>query len=124
MREGKLNNMHLVLLIEDDEKKALKINGFLYENGCSAVITDSLEKAAGLLERHKFDAVYIEMFMRAVTGFEVAIELRKLSADTPLIVFCGGSGSASGSVFSNKNGMFLATEEKKSFELEKYITRP
>jgi len=115
-----MNKMHLVLLVEDDEKKAFKIKGFLYENGCSAVITDSLEKAAGLMALHKFEAIYIEMFMRAITGFEVATELRKQSADIPLIVFCGGSGEASVGMFSNENGMFLATEEKKSFELEQY----
>ncbi len=115
-----MNIMISVLLIEDDDKRALKVNGYLYESGYSAVITETLEKAVRVMAIRKFDAIFIEMFMRTITGFEVASELRKQNADTPIVVFYGGSCDNSGGIISNENKVFLATGEKRSFELKKY----
>jgi len=116
-----MGDIHSVLLIEDDEKRALKINRYIHENGGSALVVATVEKACEAMACQEFDAVFIEMFMRAITGFEVVAELRKRNADTPIIVFYGGPEVNDGGLFSNRNGVFFATEEKKSFELEKYI---
>jgi len=112
--------MQTVLLIEDDGKRALKINGYLNENGYSAVITETLEKALRIMARRVFAAIFIEMFMRTITGFEAASELRKLNADIPIVIFFGGSSDNSGGIISNENNIFLALGEKRSFELKKY----
>lgn len=111
---------NIALLIEDDQGKLLKIKEYISANGCLTKTAGSLEEALSMMALQKFDAVFIGMFMLTITGFEVAREIRKQDAETPLIIFYENNARYHTDKFSNDTDIVFVLDEKASFEIKKY----
>jgi CheY-like chemotaxis protein len=82
----------LILLVDDDQMLVEMVRSKLEKLGYEIVATTNPVEALGLLRKNpaRFDLVFIDFRMPAMTGDELAREVKSIRSDIPVIV-CTGS---------------------------------
>jgi CheY-like chemotaxis protein len=79
----------MLLCIDDDEDVLECEKGFLESFGYTVLTAPSGGKALELASIHSFDAVILDYFMPEMNGQEVAIEMKRLRPQAPMIMLSG-----------------------------------
>lgn len=84
------NMMHSILLVDDD-KEVLLINGaFLKEKGFLVSMANTVDKAIKIIEDKTIDCIVLDVMMPDVNGFEGLEKIRKI-CDAPILFLTGRS---------------------------------
>ena len=79
----------VLLCIDDDEDMLECEKSFLESFGYSVLTAGSGGKGLELASRHSVDVVILDYFMPEMNGQEVAIEIRQLRPQAPIIMLSG-----------------------------------
>jgi CheY-like chemotaxis protein len=83
-----------VVLCIDDNQDVLKCErAFLESFGYTVLTASSGGKGLDLASSHAVDVVILDYFMPAINGQEVAMELRRLRPQAPIILLTEGLGA-------------------------------
>jgi signal transduction histidine kinase/ActR/RegA family two-component response regulator len=78
------------ILVVDDERQVRELMGEILEfEGCEATLAENGNEALRLFESGKFDAVFTDVGMPGMNGWELARALRELDSEVPLAVITG-----------------------------------
>jgi signal transduction histidine kinase len=78
------------ILVVDDEPQVRELMGEILEfEGCEATLAENGNEALRLFEAGKFDAVFTDVGMPGMNGWELARAIRALDRDVPLAVITG-----------------------------------
>src|ERR1700735_5128825 len=81
-----------VLLCIDDNEDVLECEkSFLESFGYSVLTAASGGKGVELASKHSVDVVIVDYFMPEMNGQEVAIEMRRLQPQAPIIMLSGAA---------------------------------
>ena len=82
-----------VVLCIDDNKDMLECErAFLESFGYTVLTASSGGKGLELASNHSIDVVILDYFMPAINGQEVAMEIRRLKPQAPIILLTEGQG--------------------------------
>jgi two-component system, cell cycle sensor histidine kinase and response regulator CckA len=79
----------MLLCIDDDEDVLECEKAFLESFGYTVLTAPSGGKALELASTHSFDVVILDYFMPEMNGQEVAIEMKRLRPQAPIIMLSG-----------------------------------
>ncbi len=82
----------VVLCIDDDQDVLECERAFLESFGYTVLTAPSSGEGLNLASTHSVDVVILDYFMPAMNGQEVAIELRRLRPQAPIILLTEGLG--------------------------------
>ncbi len=82
--------MAAILLIEDDETMNEMLSEVLESRGYHVTRTYNGNEALKLLNTESFDLILTDMLMPDKEGVETIMEIKNLSASTPVIAMSGG----------------------------------
>jgi CheY-like chemotaxis protein len=78
------------ILVVDDEQQVRELMGEILEyEGCEATLAENGNEALKLFEAGKFDAIFTDVGMPGMNGWELARAIRALDRDVPLAVITG-----------------------------------
>jgi signal transduction histidine kinase/ActR/RegA family two-component response regulator len=78
------------ILVVDDELQVRELMGEILEfEGCEATLAENGNEALRLFESGKFDAVFTDVGMPGMNGWELARALRELDSEVPVAVITG-----------------------------------
>lgn len=78
------------ILVVDDEPQVRELMGEILEfEGCEATLAENGNEALRLFESGKFDAVFTDVGMPGMNGWELARALRELDSEVPVAVITG-----------------------------------
>jgi signal transduction histidine kinase/ActR/RegA family two-component response regulator len=85
-----------ILVVDDEESVRHLLRDLLEEEGCEAVVAQSGREALSLFERESFDAVFTDVGMPDMNGWELSRAVRQRNRNIPVAVITGW-GEAVGS---------------------------
>lgn len=85
-----------ILVVDDEEHVRDLLRDILEAEGCGVSLAEGGREALSLLERENFDAVFTDVGMPEMSGWELARAVRKRNSNIPLAVITGW-GEAVGS---------------------------
>jgi CheY-like chemotaxis protein len=98
-----------VLLVEDTEVNALVIQAQLAQLGCSCDVASDGEQALHMLERNRYDLVFMDCMMPGIDGYEVTrrVRLREQAQGTQRVPIVALTANAmiDGPALSRRAGM-------------------
>src|SRR5215210_6484117 len=100
-----------VLVVDDEAYVRELLRDILENEGCQAVIADDGQKALALFDAGKFDAIFTDIGMPEMSGWELADAIRARDSHVPLAVITGW-GEAVGSA------------EQKGAQIDWVVTKP
>jgi YesN/AraC family two-component response regulator len=78
------------ILLIDDERLPLKTREMILQmRGYDVVATASGKEAIAIFANEDFDLVITDFLMPVMTGLDLAAEMKKQSADTPIVLLAG-----------------------------------
>jgi len=83
-----------ILIVDDEELIADTLTEILKRNGFNAMGTYSGKQALQVAKRFHPDYLLADVLMPFMNGIELAIEIRKMSAKTKILLFSGHVNSA------------------------------
>lgn len=88
--KGRVPQMH-VLVVEDNEMNRKVLDAFLRKAGHKATVLDKAEKAFDLLERHQFDAIFMDINLNGIDGIKATEMIRKTEEidSIPIVAITG-----------------------------------
>lgn len=93
------------ILVVDDEESVRELLGDLLESeGCRVYLAQGSREALALFEGHQFDAIFTDVGMPGMSGWELAQAIRERSQTIPIAVITGW-GEAVGSDEQKKAGV-------------------
>jgi CheY-like chemotaxis protein len=79
-----------VLLCVDDSSAILNYERALFEmSGYIVVTAESSREGLRLAKNHQFDAVLLDYSMPEMNGHQLALEIRRIRPETPVVTFSG-----------------------------------
>ncbi len=83
----KLEKTYRVLLVEDNKTNQMIARSLLEQVGIESIIANDGKEAVEQYEKHKdnIDLILMDLHMPVMNGYEAAEEIRKLSADVPIV---------------------------------------
>jgi CheY-like chemotaxis protein len=90
------HNQPKVLVVDDEESIRELLRDLLESEGCRVYLAPGGREALGLFEAHQFDAVFTDVGMPGMSGWELAHAIRKRNETIPIAVITGW-GEAVGS---------------------------
>jgi two-component system response regulator HydG len=78
--------MAAILLIEDDLTFSRILKGFLTKNNYTVIVANTGQSGLASFQEKKFDLVLLDYRLPDTTGIEVLIELKSISANTPVLI--------------------------------------
>ena len=91
-----------VLIVDDNfVNREVALEAFEFA-GARASTAESGEVALDMLRAETFDLVLLDLFMPGIDGFEVGVELRRISPETPIVVFSAADDAGC----ERANGLF------------------
>lgn len=100
------------ILVVDDEEHVRKLLGdILQAEGCKAVLAERGQKALELLQKEKFNAVFTDVGMPEMSGWELAEEIRKTDKKIPIALITGW-------------GDVVSSDEQKNAEIDWVVPKP
>jgi CheY-like chemotaxis protein len=100
-----------VLVVDDEAYVRELLRDILENEGCQAVLADDGQKALALFDSGNFDAIFTDIGMPEMSGWELADAIRKRDSSVPLAVITGW-GEAVGSA------------EQKGARVDWVVTKP
>ncbi|HEX8774652.1 MAG TPA: response regulator, partial [Pyrinomonadaceae bacterium] len=100
-----------VLVVDDEAYVRELLRDILENEGCQAVLADDGQKALVLFDAGNFDAIFTDIGMPEMSGWELADAIRARDSDVPLAVITGW-GEAVGSA------------EQKGAQVDWVVTKP
>jgi signal transduction histidine kinase/ActR/RegA family two-component response regulator len=97
VNEAHNNNQLRMLVVDDEECVRDLLRELLESEGCTVSIAAGGREALALFESREFDAVFTDVGMPGMSGWELARAIRQLSKGTPIAVITGW-GEAVGSI--------------------------
>ena len=89
-RHMRLKPQHKIVLCIDDNEDMLECErAFLESVGYTVLTAPSGGKALELASVHSVDVIVVDYFMPEMNGHEVAIEMRRLRPQAPIIMLSG-----------------------------------
>ncbi len=82
----------IVLCIDDDQEVLECERAFLESFGYTVLTASSWGKGLEMASIHSVDVVILDYFMPAIKGQEVAMEMRRLRPQAPIILLTEGQG--------------------------------
>src|SRR3954454_13978164 len=79
----------VIIVAADDDDVRSQLELALGDLGYEVVSAASGPAALEIAERRRFDAVFTDIMMPGMTGYELAAELRKLTPATPIVCSTG-----------------------------------
>ena len=79
----------IVLCIDDDEDVLECEKSFLESFGYTVLTAPSGGKGLELASQHSVDVVIVDYFMPGMNGFELAVQMRRLTPGAPIIMLSG-----------------------------------
>ena len=74
-----------ILLVEDNNINQLVASQLLKHAGFSVTLADNGQQALDLLAKDKFDAIFMDIQMPVMGGYEASEKIRQFDSDTPII---------------------------------------
>jgi len=90
------HNQPKILVVDDEESIRELLRDVLESEGCRVYLAPGGREALGLFEAHQFDAIFTDVGMPGMSGWELAHAIRKHSETIPIAVITGW-GEAVGS---------------------------
>jgi DNA-binding response OmpR family regulator len=88
-----------ILLVEDDEDFSSELADYFHdEEGFSVIRAPNGRAALKVFDPDRVDVVLTDLFMPAVDGIELIMQLRRLSAGVKIIAMSGGGTATAGNV--------------------------
>ncbi len=78
-----------ILVVENEEATALALQGTLKEQGYRVTLTRSPHDALELAEQIRFDLIFIDAELSAMTGLELYLAIKEVTPDTVAIMISG-----------------------------------
>jgi signal transduction histidine kinase/ActR/RegA family two-component response regulator len=100
-----------VLVVDDEAYVRELLRDILESEGCQAVLADDGQKALALFDAGSFDAIFTDIGMPEMSGWELAHAIRERDSRVPLAIITGW-GEAVGSV------------EQKGAQVDWVVTKP
>ncbi|HEX8708238.1 MAG TPA: ATP-binding protein [Pyrinomonadaceae bacterium] len=85
-----------ILVVDDEEYVRDLLRDILEKEGCQVVVAEGGREALSLFEQSQFDAIFTDVGMPEMSGWELASAIRALNSSIPLAVITGW-GEAVGS---------------------------
>jgi CheY-like chemotaxis protein len=104
-------NQARILVVDDEEAVRELLRDLLEAEGCRVYLAPGGREALGLFEVHQFDAIFTDVGMPGMSGWELAHAIRQRNEEVPIAVITGW-GSAVGS------------DEQKEARVNWVITKP
>ncbi len=82
---------NIVLCVDDKEAILCLLESALEQFGYTALVASTGREALWLATQHRVDAVILDYVMPVMGGGEVALEMKRLHPDVPIILFSGSS---------------------------------
>lgn len=99
-------------LVVDDERPLQQLLQEMFETeGHEVVIAGGGVEALALFDGRKFDAVFTDLGMPGIDGWELARRLRERDKQIPLVVITGW-------------GEIISAEEKAAAQVDEVLTKP
>jgi signal transduction histidine kinase/ActR/RegA family two-component response regulator len=100
-----------VLVVDDEAHVRELLRDILESEGCQAILADDGQKALALFDAGKFDAVFTDIGMPEMSGWELAHAIRERDANVPLAVITGW-------------GEAVGSNEQKEAQVDWVVTKP
>ena len=79
----------VVLCVDDEEAIRCLLKSALEQSGYSALVASNGHEALQLTTQHRIDAVILDYSMPDMNSGDVALEMKRLRPDVPIILFSG-----------------------------------
>lgn len=98
-----------VLVVEDDTASLILMGRVLGQMGAEPTLVANPVQAAELVEREKFDGVFLDLQMPEMDGLELAQRIRKSKSNqrVPIVMLTGADGSVMQASFNAGVNFFL-----------------
>lgn len=100
-----------ILVVDDEEHIRLLLSDVLKAEGCTVVLAERGQDALELMERETFDAVFTDVGMPEMSGWELTETIRKKDKKIPIALVTGW-------------GDIVGSEEQKKAEVDWVISKP
>jgi signal transduction histidine kinase/CheY-like chemotaxis protein len=100
-----------VLVVDDEAHVRELLRDILETEGCQAIMADDGQKALALFDAGKFDAVFTDIGMPEMSGWELAHAIRQRDTSVPLAVITGW-------------GEAVGSNEQKEAQVDWVVTKP
>jgi two-component system alkaline phosphatase synthesis response regulator PhoP len=80
---------NVVLCVDDEEAIRCLLESALEQSGYAALVASNGREALRLVTQHRIDAVILDYCMPDMDGGEVALEMKRLRPELPIILFSG-----------------------------------
>ncbi len=104
-------NQPKILVVDDEESVRELLRDLLEHEGCRVYLATGSREAIGLFEAHQFDAVFTDVGMPGMSGWELAHVIRERNETIPIAVITGW-------------GEAVGSEEQKQAKVDWVITKP
>lgn len=104
-------NQLRVLVVDDEESVRELLRELLESEGCSISVASSGQDALRIFQSRHFDAVFTDVGMPGMSGWELADAIRQLGRQTPIAVITGW-------------GEAVGSNEQKQADVEWVIAKP
>jgi signal transduction histidine kinase/ActR/RegA family two-component response regulator len=104
-------NQTRVLVVDDEEHVRELLRDILESEGCQAIMAECGQKALALFDSGKFDAVFTDIGMPEMSGWELAHAVRQRDEQVPLAVITGW-------------GEAVGSSEQKEAQVDWVVTKP
>jgi signal transduction histidine kinase/ActR/RegA family two-component response regulator len=100
-----------ILVVDDDEYVRDLLRDILEEEGCEVFLAEGGREALLLFNEHKFDAIFTDVGMPEMSGWELARAVRERNASIPLAVITGW-------------GEAVGSNERKAAQVDWVVAKP
>lgn len=104
-------NQPKILVVDDEEPIRDLLRDMLENEGCRVYLAPGSREALGLFEAHEFDAIFTDVGMPGMSGWELAHAIRGRSDAIPIAVITGW-------------GEAVGSDEQKQAQVDWVITKP
>lgn len=80
-----------ILIVEDELNIRELLKDFVSSNGCTAVTVGDGYEAMLIIQKQKFDLVFLDLKLPRISGVEVLKKIKEIAPGTPVVVVTGNS---------------------------------
>ncbi len=80
---------NIVLCVDDEQAVLSLLQSALMVKGYAVLVASDGPKALKLMSGRRVDAIVLDYFMPGMNGGQVAVEMKRMRPDTPIILFSG-----------------------------------
>ena len=104
-------NQPKILVVDDEESVRELLRDLLESEGCRVYLAQGGREAFGLFEAHQFDAIFTDVGMPGMSGWELAHAVRQRNETIPITIVTGW-------------GEAVGSDEQKEARVDWIVTKP